>query len=329
MNNKIDFFSGYSLEQINDWYLNLANVISNYTGGQSSAPNLLKYYLTPKAQFTEDTLKQRAQIMDFCRNDIEEQFKIVEDRNGNQVQESNHFGKGINENAGVYIIGDDYLDKLKRHTDYKEVMKNNLSIFLSKSKKYGKSKGIINRVLKEKKDEYILSWYTICSLPQPTKSYLQGKVLLLDKIGVFELSQSDKELFDIYVGLNVFTIKSKVTIAIDKNGWIYDVPNTTTTVSPKNPNSIIISIKSWKNTLVDYYDFDANLGFPLPNPHYGKEGGIRPNVPIVDISKYKLNHDYLVKMIDHKPPLANPFYIYKEFSENTPELLLQHKEIKM
>ena len=134
MNNKIDFFSGYSLEQINDWYLNLANVISNYTGGQSSAPNLLKYYLTPKAQFTEDTLKQRAQIMDFCRNDIEEQFKIVEDRNGNQVQESNHFGKGINENAGVYIIGDDYLDKLKRHTDYKEVMKNNLSIFLSKSK---------------------------------------------------------------------------------------------------------------------------------------------------------------------------------------------------
>lgn len=303
-------------------------MISNYTGGQSSAPNLLKYYLTPKAQFTEDTLKQRAKIMDFCRNDIEEQFKIVEDRNGNQVQESNHFGKGINENAGVYIIGDDYLDKLKKHTEYKKIMKNNLSIFLRKSKEYGKSKGIINRVLKEKKDEYILSWYTICGLPNYIKKRLQLKAYTLNTIKL-ELSQLERKQFDIYVGLNVFTIKSKVTIAIDKNGWIYDVPNTTTTVFPKNPNSIIISIKSWKNTLVDYYDFDANLGFPLPNPHYGKEGGIHPNVPIVDISKYKLNHDYLVKMIDYKPPLANPFYIYKEFSENTPELLLQHKEIKM
>lgn len=120
-----------------------------------------------------------------------------------------------------------------------------------------------------------------------------------------------------------------MVIAIKKNGWIYKVQKTTGTDSLQKPAEVIISIKSWKNTLVDYYDFDANLGFPLPNPHYGQSGGIHPEVRVVDISKYKLNHNYLIEMIDSKPQLANPFYVYKEFSETDPDLLIQNKKIKI
>lgn len=42
----------------------------------------------------------------------------------------------------------------------------------------------------------------------------------------------------------------------------------------------------------------------------------------------ELKHHNLVEMIKTNPPLANPFYIYKEFSENNPELLVQNKNIK-
>ena len=47
---------------------------------------------------------------------------------------------------------------------------------------------------------------------------------------------------------------------------------------------------------------------------------------IIDFNE--LTHYHLVEMIKTSPPLANPFYVYKEFSESNPELLVQNKNIK-
>lgn len=68
----------------------------------------------------------------------------------------------------------------------------------------------------------------------------------------------------------------------------------------------------------------------MPNPHFGQyeEGKIHPEIQnIRDIGKIK--HDYLVKMSETNPPLANPFYVYREFAENSSEFLIQNEKIKL
>ena len=97
----------------------------------------------------------------------------------------------------------------------------------------------------------------------------------------------------------------------------------------KQLKSIEISIKSWKNKLFDYYDFKGKLGFPLPNPHYKKieDGAIHPNKKTV--SNGELKHTKLIALEKAPEPLANPFYIYKEFEENDPMLLVKNQIVEL
>lgn len=137
------------------------------------------------------------------------------------------------------------------------------------------------------------------------------------------LSPLTQDKLDIYVGLNTFGIMARVIIVVNKINC--DEIQLTEAINKQKIHSVNVSIKSWQNIIFDYYDFDANLGFPLPNPHY-RTGRIHPEKEIIDFNE--LTHYHLVEMIKTSPPLANPFYVYKEFSESNPELLVQNKNIK-
>lgn len=305
MSDTKDFFNGYSLPEVHDWYFDLANEISKLAGTQSTAPVLLKYYLTPGQQITNK------KIIDFCKNEIEGTV--------NKKGVPNYFGVYINEEAGTYNeITDAYIKKIKDYTEYKKEMKNMLNIFLSKK---SKTKGIIKHI-KEKgiKDEYELTYYKSLGFSESDKLFFLLPLASNLKSDT-QLSQSDKDKLDIYVGLNTFAIMAKVTIII--NEIHFDKINSTENLNQTKIKSVNISIKSWKNILFDYYDFNKEVGFPLPNPHY-KNGKIHPEQETVSFSQ---THEKLVKMTECTPPLARPFYVYKEFSEDDSELLVKNEEI--
>lgn len=134
-------------------------------------------------------------------------------------------------------------------------------------------------------------------------------------------SKPDRDRLDVYVGLNTFGIMAKVIIVV-KNIF-FDKVKFTETVTQNKIKSVIVSIKSWKNIVFDYYDFNKDLGFPLPNPHY-KTGKIHPEIENVP---YSQTHEKLVEMAESSPPMARPFYIYKEFFEYDSTLLIQNEEI--
>lgn len=303
---KTDFFSGYNLNEIRDWYLDLANEISKLAGIQATAPKLLRYYLNPKDQDHDET------VIAFCKNEIEGRSK---------ENVSNYFGIYTNENAGTYTnLGEDYIDKIRKHTMYKEIMEEMRDIFLGKK---DSSKGIVSHIKKKGiKQEYELFYYQSCRL-SPKETIGELLAIARNLRSDSPLSPTTQDKLDIYVGLNTFGIMAKVIIAVNKIN--FDEVQLTEATNKQKIHSVNVSIKSWKNIIFDYYDFDANLGFPLPNPHYGT-GRIHPEKETIDFKELK--HHNLVEMIKTNPPLANPFYIYKEFSENNPELLVQNKNIK-
>lgn len=303
---KTDFFSGYNLNEIRDWYLDLANEISKLAGIQATAPKLLRYYLNPKDQDHDET------VIAFCKNEIEGRSK---------ENVSNYFGIYTNENAGTYTnLGEDYIDKIRKHTMYKEIMEEMRDIFLGKK---DSSKGIVSHIKKKGiKQEYELFYYQSCRL-SPEETIGELLAIARNLRSDSPLSPTTQDKLDIYVGLNTFGIMAKVIIAVNKIN--FDEVQLTEATNKQKIHSVNVSIKSWKNIIFDYYDFDANLGFPLPNPHYGT-GRIHPEKETIDFKELK--HHNLVEMIKTNPPLANPFYIYKEFSENNPELLVQNKNIK-
>lgn len=59
LSDKTEFFSGYSLNDVHGWYMDLAKGISDLSGIQSTAPKLLEYYLNPNNQ------KRNQKIIDF------------------------------------------------------------------------------------------------------------------------------------------------------------------------------------------------------------------------------------------------------------------------
>lgn len=303
---KTDFFSGYNLNEIRDWYLDLANEISKLAGIQATAPKLLRYYLNHKDQDHDET------VIAFCKNEIEGRSK---------ENVSNYFGIYTNENAGTYTnLGEDYIDKIRKHTMYKEIMEEMRDIFLGKK---DSSKGIVSHIKKKGiKQEYELFYYQSCRL-SPKETIGELLAIARNLRSDSPLSPTTQDKLDIYVGLNTFGIMAKVIIAVNKIN--FDEVQLTEATNKQKIHSVNVSIKSWKNIIFDYYDFDANLGFPLPNPHYGT-GRIHPEKETIDFKELK--HHNLVEMIKTNPPLANPFYIYKEFSENNPELLVQNKNIK-
>lgn len=319
-----DFFSGYSLQQIHDWYFDLADEIAkrakSESKSESTAAHLLKYYLTPKAQYEKDKLEQKPKILKFCKEKIKEGYK--------EDGTPNFFGKLTNEDAGVYIIGDDYLEKIKKHTTYENVMDFMLDIFLSKN---DKTLGILGHIKSEGlKKEYKLPYLKSCSVFDELKGVLLGVASKLNSSAVIASLTADQ--LDVYFGVNTFAIYTEVIICVeqeDKNNYdMFDDIEKTHNELPTKPKAVTVSIKSWKNTIIDYYDFDAARGIPLPNPHYGKkgEGKIHPEIEnIPDIGKIK--HQYLVNMINKG--LAKPFYVYREFNETNPKLLIKKKKINL
>ena len=97
-------------------------------------------------------------------------------------------------------------------------------------------------------------------------------------------------------------------------------------VNKFNLESINVSIKSWKNTIYDYYDFNGQIGFYLINPDYGKKDGLFPDK--LKITPLDLSHKILVNLTKENPPLAREFYIFKEFNEDNPNLLVENYDIK-
>lgn len=304
-----NFFSSYSLKEVHDWYMDLAKKISALAGTQSTAPKLLEYYLSPDVQ------KSNQKVIDFCENEIE--GKLTE------KGEPNYFGIYTNRKAGFYEdISENYINKIKSYTEYKSGMNDMLNIFLSKK---NKSKGIIKHIKdkgikKDDQNEYELTWYKSLGFSESDKVL---KLLPLAASLRFNsnLSQADKDRLDVYVGLNTYAIKATVTIVVKK--VLFNKVESTETETQNKIKSVIVSIKSWKNILFDYYDFNKDIGFPLPNPHY-KTGKIHPEIQNVS---HEQTHSKLVEMTKCTPLLARPFYVYKEFSENDPSLLVQDKEI--
>ena len=303
MSDRNNFFKGYNLNDVHDWYMDLAKRISDLSGIQSTAPKLLEYYLSPNNQ------KRNKKIIDFCKNEIE----------GRKKEEvPNYFGIYTNEQAGTYEeISEAYLQKIKDYTEYKNAMKNMLNIFLSKQ---NKTKGIIKHI-KDKglQNEYELNYYDSLGFSLFDKSRLL--LLATNLKSDSNPSQPDRDRLDVYVGLNTFGIMAKVIIVV-KNIF-FDKVKFTETVTQNKIKSVIVSIKSWKNIVFDYYDFNKDLGFPLPNPHY-KTGKIHPEIENVP---YSQTHEKLVEMAESSPPMARPFYIYKEFFEYDSTLLIQNEEI--
>lgn len=311
LSNKLNFFSGYSLIEVRDWYFDLANKISHLSGIQSTASKLLEYYLSPNNQ------KRDKKIINFCKNEIEGSV--------NKKGCPNYFGKYTNDQAGTFDeISELYLKKIKEYTEYKNEMKNMLNIFLSR--KY-KTKGIKRHILEDQENnkgiqkEYELTYYKSLGFSESDKLlYLLPLASSLKSDS--KLSQSDKDRLDIYVGLNTFAVMAKIVIIINDIHF-YKIESTETLTQNKI-KSVTVSIKYWKNILFDYYDFNKDIGFPLPNPHY-KNGKIHPEKENVS---YSQTHEKLVEMTECAPPLANPFYVYKEFFEEDSELLVQNEEIE-
>lgn len=191
---KTDFFSGYNLNEIRDWYLDLANEISKLAGIQATAPKLLRYYLNPKAQDHDET------VIDFCKNEIE----------GRKKEEvPNYFGIYTNEQAGTYEeISEAYLQKIKDYTEYKNTMKNMLNIFLSKQ---NRTKGIIKHI-KDKglQNEYELNYYDSLGFSLFDKSRLL--LLATNLKSDSNPSQPDRDRLDVYVGLNTLNFSSMILL---------------------------------------------------------------------------------------------------------------------
>lgn len=295
-----------NLKYMHDWYVRAADCTKIMTGGNSTAAELLKYYLNPKNQSHDHY------ILAHCQNDIE-------------YQDGNHFGKKINANAGTYVLDDNYLAKVKEVTEYNTDMEKRKKKFLSEEKNLT---GIIKKIQSNGvlQNEYKLYWYSTIGLSETLKNSLLEKAWNFDP-SKDKLTAEEQNQLDVYAGLNTFIIRSDVIVEVnniklktDCNGLKFE------SVNRFNIESINVSIKSWKNTIFDYYDFNGNIGFFLLNPDYGNKEGVYPNK--VKLTPLDVRHNLLVNMTKEIPPLAREFYIYKEFCENNQNLLVKNYGIK-
>ena len=303
MSEEPKFFDGYSLQEIHEWYMDLAKEIDQIVGGNSTAVKLLQYYLNPKEQV------QNKGILKRCREDIAHQKK--------EDGTDNFFGSSVNNQAGTFILDDAYLRKVMEVTNYHSVMKQIKSIFLSKA---NPEKGIIAHMKKGIKNKYSLYYYDGVKLEKDVKDVLLSTAGMMNF--KMRLSENQKKKVDVYVGLNTFAVRADVVIKINSINLESALRSQTDNSVPIK--SINVSITSWKSTFFDYYDFDPKLGIPLLNPHY-KKGKIHPEKEHIDIKE--LQHDKLVDMTTENPPLANRFYVFKEYTETNPDLLVENQEI--
>ena len=175
-------------------------------------------------------------------------------------------------------------------------------------------------------NEYKLYWYSTIGLSRTLKNSLLENAWNFDP-NKDKLTAEEQNQLDVYAGLNTFIIRSDVIVEVNNikiktncNGLKFE------SVNRFNIESINVSIKSWKNTIFDYYDFNRNIGFFLLNPDYGNKEGVYPNK--VKLTPLDIRHNLLVNMTKEIPPLAREFYIYKEFYENNQNLLVKNYGIK-
>ena len=301
-----DFFDGVtSITRIHIWYLDLAEYIKKITGGDSTAASLLKYYLSPNKQ-QSDSLKNN------------ECLKILDN--------------GVNINTtGTYVLSSGFLEKTKKQSNYFSILQNEfIPVFFSEQ---DKNKGILKRLKDNNKDtNFAMSWADSLGFPLIETGLILKKLDdYFDKIPeqsddvLQKASEDDQDKFDVFVALHNYTVNAEVRINVTYNNF------SKTRVSADNNIKLVSylgSIESWKSIFIDYYDFNKDVGFTLPNPDYtgnkSSTGKIHPELKKVDFRQ--LNHSPLVKMID--AGLAKPFYIYGECEETDTRLLIKNKEIK-
>ena len=314
MSEEPKFFDGYSLQEIHEWYMDLAKEIDQITGGNSTAAKLLQYYLNPKEQV------QNKHILKRCREDIAHQKK--------EDGTDNFFGSSVNNQAGTFILDDVYIRKVIENSNYYSILqKEYLSIFLSKK---DKNKGILKRISDNnnfvENNNFEMTYYKSLGFD------LTETWGIIDRMRKYynnntkkELSDKEKDKLDVFLGLHNYTVKAKVNIIADLKN-LSDVKHL-----QKNELNILsynVSISSWKSTFFDYYDFDPTVGFDLPNPDYTGN----PNSPdkIHPESKQLIcddtTHSYLIKMVEKN--LAAPFYVFGEHTETSQKLLIKDREIR-
>ena len=304
----LDFFEGCSLNRIHKWYLDLSKFIRIITGGTSTAADLLEYYLTPSMQSCSK------KIINKCREI--------------QGKENGKFGKAFDNTANSFTLSNDYIQKMisitpKGISPYKNAMENIiLPIFLSKT---DKNLDIIPR-LKKNEDRKVsfddLKYYKRIEFPAETKDEVLGWIM---KGNISSLSTKQKDILDVFVGLHKYIARADVIIDVDIDSL--KITNIDENSNNKSEiKSIPVSISSWISSFYDYYDFNKDVGFTLPNPDavlQDTQDKIHPELKVVPF--YLIKHKYLDEM--NKVGLAKAFYIYGEYKENNPKLLIKNEEI--
>jgi hypothetical protein len=306
-----NFFEGISLSRIHKWYLDCAKTIESLTGSNSTASQLLTYYLSPDKQHA-DTTKNKVCL---------------------QVLEN-----GANEyTTGTYVLSEDYLKKTKEQSNYYNIMqKTYIPIFFSET---NINKGIIPRRKNfPNKDEFEIPWVQSLGFSSfETVGMINDLNSYIDKISDKQIHDKDfnisdivpkdkQDKFDVFVGLHNYAVQAEVKIKLTS---AYDFKKPRAGSDNKlEPESIFGSIKSWKSIFIDYYDFNQEVGFTLPNPDYtgnkSSPGKIHPEMKKVDYDDLK--HGSLVKMIT--AGLAKPFFVYGECQETDNRLLIKNRRIK-
>lgn len=305
----LDFFEGRSLDRIHKWYLSLAQYIRMITGGKSTAADLLEYYLSPWKQT--------------CNKDIINKCK------GLKGNENGVFGKKFDNTANTFILSDDYIQKVinitpKGISPYKNVMENIiLPIFLSKT---DKNLGILPRLKKNQEENKTtfddLQYIKRVEFPAGTKDDVLGWIENEDPSTI---TKQQKDILDVFVGLHKYTVRADAVIDVDIESSKLSKADENSKSSP-NLLSIPVSISSWVSTFYDYYDFNKEVGFSLPNPD-----AVLPNIqdrihPELKVAPWFITpHKYLDKMLEKG--LAKAFYIYGIYNENNPNLLIKNEEI--
>lgn len=295
-----DFFAGCSLQRIHQWYLDLAQYIRLFSGVDSTAAILLEYYLTPDKQQREESIINKCQ----------------------EIKGKDEWGDKFDTEASTFRLNELYLKKVMKVTKYNHVMENIIKpIFLSKT---DKNRGIIYRLKNNKSGEesFNIPYYKMVEFPEGTKD---DALKWINEGNPEKISEGQKEILDVFVGLHKYIARADVIVDVDINSFKIENPE-------KNRDNILklssakVSISKWKSSFYDYYDFNPKLGFNLPNPDYISErttDKIHPELKIVPWPL--LRHSYLEKMV--KEGLAKSFYIYGEYDEKNPNLLVKNEEI--
>lgn len=199
--------------------------------------------------------------------------------------------------SGTFELSLPYMEKVKKESNYYTVLKKEyIPVFYSESKKHP-GLGIKKRIKEDTETaKFKMNWAQVVGFaPEETLIILGelNKYFDLDNINNVPINRQDK--LDVFVGLHNYTVNAEIEMLLE--------PNNLSSVRVATDNKITIktylgSIISWKSVFIDYYDFNQNVGFTLPNPDYtgnkSSHGKIHPELKKVRFDELK--HSALVEM---------------------------------